>query len=78
LRSRSRSIVAFLIAGLASAFEVGCGSADIPLAEVPPASQPDPVPLDKLSETQRPPKHSSAAAALRRQAELSGGATSPH
>jgi hypothetical protein len=73
LRPRSRNTFASLFAGLALALGTGCTSSDIPLADVPPASQPDPVPLDRLSKTQRPPKHSSAEAALRRQAQLSGG-----
>jgi hypothetical protein len=78
LRSRLRTTIALLLAGLILTFEVGCENSDIALADVPPASQPDPVPLDKLSKDQQPPKHSSAAAALRRQAALSGAKASSH
>jgi hypothetical protein len=75
LRPRSRITVASLLSGLALALGAGCESSDIPLADAPPASQPDPVPLDKLTKGQRPPKHSSAEAALRRQQQLSGGSS---
>lgn len=65
MRSFLRSLV--VLGGAVSLWGtgLGCGSDEIPLADVPAVKQPEPVPIDKLPKGQRPPKYSSANAVLR-------------
>lgn len=66
MRSAPLIRASLLAAGLMAVSMTGCEQrADIPLAEAPRVTQPDPVPVEKLPKKDRPPNHSSARAALR-------------
>ena len=56
---------ALLLAGLVPVLVPGCENHTIPLADVPRAAQPDPVPIEKLPKEDRPRVDASARAALR-------------
>lgn len=60
-----RATATLFFAGLVSAIGAGCGSTEIPLADVPRVDQPEPVPIDQLPKEKRPPANSTAGAALR-------------
>jgi hypothetical protein len=65
LRPAPRPRAARFLAGLILVLAAGCENHEIPLADVPRAAQPDPVPIEKLPKKDRPRVDASARAALR-------------
>ncbi len=65
MRPAPRPGAAPFLAGLMPVLVAGCENHEVPLADVPRATQPDPVPIEKLPKKDRPRVDASARAALR-------------